>query len=332
MRKKISELNMLSLEEEYMLKEQFNNTFADYPRDKCIHQLFEEQALKTPDKIAVIACDKTLTYDELNRLSNRIANRLIKKGVKANDIVAFALPRNSYLIAVMFGILKSGAAYMPVDPDYPQDRIDYMLSDSNAKFFIREDNANEFIGDNEDNPNVAMTSDNYCYCIYTSGTTGNPKGSLIRHRNLVNFCTVVPQNNMQSSIYEECSSILAIGSITFDISIFEIILSLLLEKSVVLTSEEQLHNIHKLTDLICDYNVDCMHITPSRLEMLLENYEFKDVFSNIKVIMIGGEELKPELADKIFGCNKNIKVFNGYGPTETTLGISFGEIKRGNMI
>ena len=127
MRKRISELNMLSLEEEYMLKEQFNNTFADYPRDKCVHQLFEEQVLKTPDKTAVIACDKTLTYDELNKLSNKIANSLIEKGVKINDIVAFALPRNSYLIAVMFGVLKSGAAYMPIAVDYPQDRIDYML-------------------------------------------------------------------------------------------------------------------------------------------------------------------------------------------------------------
>ena len=129
MRKKISELNMLSLEEEYMLKEQFNNTFADYPRDKCVHQLFEEQVLKIPDKTAVIACDKTLTYDELNKLSNRIANSLIEKGVKANDIVAFSLPREGALIAVMFGILKSGAAYLPIDLDIPQGRAEYMIED-----------------------------------------------------------------------------------------------------------------------------------------------------------------------------------------------------------
>ncbi len=325
--KKITTINLLSEEEKNTLLYSFNDTKADYPKDKCVHQLFEEQVLKTPDKTAVIACDKTLTYDELNKLSNRIANCLIEKGVKANDIVAFALPRTSCLIAVMFGILKSGAAYMPIDPDYPQDRIDYMLSDSNAKFFITEDNINEFISANEEKPSVKIASDNYCYCIYTSGTTGRPKGTLIRHRNLVNFCNVAPQNNLQSSIYKESNHVLAIGSITFDISIFEIILSLLLGKSVVLTSEEQLHNIHKLTDLICDYNVDCMHITPSRLEMLLENHEFRDVFLNIKVIMIGGEELKPELADRIFKCNKNIKIFNGYGPTETTLGVSFGEIR-----
>ncbi len=324
--KKITELAILSEKEKNTLIYDFNDTKADYPKDKCVHQLFEEQVLKTPKNTAVIACDKTLTYDELNKLSNKIANSLIQKGVKANDIVAFALPRNSYLIAVMFGILKSGAAYMPIDPDYPQDRIDYMLEDSNAKFFITEDNLNEFISDSEDNPNVEMTSDNYCYCIYTSGTTGNPKGTLIRHRNLVNFCNIAPQNNLQSSIYEECNSILAIGSITFDISIFEIILSLLLGKTVVLTNEEQLHNIHKLTDLIVYHNVDCMHITPSRLEMLLENYEFKDAFLNIEVIMIGGEELKPELSDKIHKYNKNINIFNGYGPTETTLGASFGEI------
>lgn len=325
--KKIIRLNMLSAGEKRTLLCDFNDTKADYPKDKCVHQLFEEQVKKTPDKTAVIACDKTLTYDELNRLSNRIAHGLIEKGIKKGDIVAFALPRRSYLIATMFGILKAGSAYMPIDPDYPQDRIDYMLEDSKAKFFITDNNFNEFVSDNEENPTVEMTSNSLCYCIYTSGTTGKPKGVLIRHRNLVNFCSVNIKNNLQSSICKNCNYILAIGSVAFDISIFEIILSLFLEKSVVLTGEEQLHNIHKLTNLISDCNVDCIHITPTRLEVLLENREFQNAFSTIEVIMIGGEELKKELKDKVLNYNKNIKIFNGYGPTETTLGVSFGEIR-----
>lgn len=136
--KKPYELSMLSAGEKQTVQFVFNDTTADYPKDKCVHELFEEQAGNTPDHIAVVACDKTLTYKELNDEANRIAHSLIEKGVGVGDIVAFMLPRRSYLIAAMLGILKSGAAYMPIDPDYPQDRIDYMLSDSGAKFCITE--------------------------------------------------------------------------------------------------------------------------------------------------------------------------------------------------
>lgn len=185
--KKITTINILSEKEKNVLLYDFNDTKADYPKDKCIHQLFEEEVLKTPDKTAVIACDRTLTYDQLNKLSNKIANSLIEKGVKANDIVAFALPRNSYLIAVMFGILKSGAAYMPIDPDYPQDRIDFMLKDSNANFFITECNINEFISGNESNSNIYVNPENFYCVIYTSGSTGKPKGCILQHKGIVNF-------------------------------------------------------------------------------------------------------------------------------------------------
>lgn len=186
----IYNISAISKEEEDKILFKFNDTKTDYPKEKCIHQQFEEQVVKTPDKTAVVACDTTLTYDELNKLSNRIANALIEKDIGNGDIVAFALPRRSYLIMLIFGILKSGSAYLPIDPDFPQDRIDYILSDSNAKLFIMKNNIDEYIFDNEKNINIKMTSDNYCYCIYTSGTTGNPKGTLIRHRNIINFCTV----------------------------------------------------------------------------------------------------------------------------------------------
>lgn len=103
-----------------------------------MHQLFEEQVERTPDKTAIVACDKTLTYREVNEEANRIAHSLIEKGVRVGDVVAFALPRRSYLVVAMFGILKSGAVYLPIDPDYPQDRIEYMLDDSKAKLYIAE--------------------------------------------------------------------------------------------------------------------------------------------------------------------------------------------------
>ncbi len=137
--KKLYELELLTEDEKQKLLFDFNDTAADYPKDKCVHQLFEEQVKRTPNKIAVIACDKTLTYAELNKQANRIANSLIQKGVVVGDIVAFSLPRTSNMIATMIGILKAGAAYLPIDPNYPQERIDYILLDSGAKHLITED-------------------------------------------------------------------------------------------------------------------------------------------------------------------------------------------------
>ena len=122
----------------FFRESRFNDTAIDSPKDKCVHELFEEQVRKTPEKTAVIACDKTMTYAELNEEANRIAHGLIEQGVKRGDIVAFCLPRRSFLISTMLGILKAGAAYLPIDPGYPRERVDMLLTDSNAVFCITE--------------------------------------------------------------------------------------------------------------------------------------------------------------------------------------------------
>lgn len=325
--KKITELAILSDKEKTTLLCDFNDTKADYPKDKCVHQLFEEQVLKTPNKTAVIACDKTLTYDELNRLSNRIANSLIQKGVKANDIVAFALPRNSYLIAIMFGILKSGAAYMPIDLNYPQDRIDYMLSDSNAKFFITEDNINELISKNEENPNVKMTSDSYCYCIYTSGTTGLPKGTIVTHRNLNNFCNTNSTNYYQRDLFTNGNCIVCTTAVTFDISVFEIFISLLNNKKIVFANDDEIINANKLSNLILRNEVDVLLSTPSKIQTYCASESFRYSLKQMKLIMVGAEIFPIQLYELLRNYTE-ATIYNGYGPTETTIGISFGKIKR----
>lgn len=324
--KKISELEMLSADEKQKLLCDFNSTAVDYPRDKCIHELFEEQVRRTPDKIAVIACDKTLTYRELNEEANKIAHSLTENGVGRGDIVAFNLPRRGNIVAAMLGILKSGAAYLPLDPDYPQERIEYILSDSNAKFCVTEENISE-LTENKDktNPVIESNSGDICYCIYTSGSTGTPKGTLIRHNNVVNFCSVSPANNLQSYIAHECETVLACGSIVFDISNFEIILSLLLNKSVVLANETELSHAKELAVLIEKNSVDCVHCTPTKLKTYFESREFASAFRNIECVMVGGEQFSKDIYDTIRSCG-NAKIFNGYGPTETTMGVSFGEI------
>ncbi len=326
--KKIYELNILSVDEKQTILCKFNDTAMDYPREKCVHQLFEEQVAKTPDKVAVIACDKTLTYAELNEQANRIAHSLIEKGVKVGDIVAFALPRKSYLIAIMFGILKAGAAYLPIDPYYPQDRIDYMLTDSGAKFFITESNVDELLNnDKAFNPNIDISADDICYCIYTSGSTGKPKGAAIAQKNLVNFCSDNTANNLQHYIAKNCNTVLACGSITFDISNFEIVLSLLLNKMVVLANENALFDISGLGKLVESNAVDCIHCTPTKLHTYLENPIFAHAFQNVKCVMVGGELLTDDVISAI-QKHCNAEIFNGYGPTETTMGVGFGEVRK----
>ena len=329
--KKLYELELLTADEQQKLFYDFNDTAIDYPRDKCVHQLFEEQVSKTPDSIAIVACDKKLTYRELNEQANRIAHSLIRKGVKVGDIVAFALPRKSCLIATILGILKSGAAYMPIDPDYPQDRINYMLSDSGPKYFITEDRIPELLDNNDiNNTCVSMTSEDLCYCIYTSGSTGKPKGVVIRHRNLINFCNGNLLNNLQYYIKNRCNVVLACGSISFDISISETVLSLLLNKPVVIANEEQLNNTNLLAALIKKNQIDCVHCTPTKLHAYLENIDFTRVFKSAKCVLVAGEQLTEEICGLIkkYSC---AKIFNGYGPTETTIGVSYGDVNQSGI-
>lgn len=324
-------LNLISAKEKQKILYEFNDTSVEFSQDKCVHQLFEEQAKKSPDKTAVVATNKTLTYKELNEEANRIAHSLIEKGVGKGDIVAFKLPRRSYLIATMFGILKAGAAYMPLDPDYPQARIDYMLSDSGAKFCITEENISALL-DNSiiSNPNVLVDSSDNCYCIYTSGSTGKPKGVLVCHKNVVNFCTETPVNNLQSCIANKCTFVLACGSITFDISNFEIVLSLSLNKSVVLANEQEVSNADLLAELIEKNSIDCVHCTPTKLWTYFYSEKFSAAFRHIKCVMVGGEQFAKDLYFTIRSYS-NATVFNGYGPTETTMGATFGEINGGDI-
>ena len=324
--KKITTINILCEKEKNVLLYDFNDTKADYPKDKCIHQLFEEQVLKTPDKTAVIACDKTLTYDELNKLSNRIANSLIEKNVKANDIIAFALPRNSYLIAVMFGILKSGAAYMPIDPDYPQDRIDFMLKDSNAKFIITENNINEFVSDNENTPTVRVAQSNYYCALHTSGSTGVPKMSLLTHKGIINFL------NANTEFYDGINIVISATIITFDAFIIDSVLSISYGKSLYLMSNSEIYNQANFEKVFQNHKNAMIFSTPTKLLAYIENSENKNFLQNINSFVLGGEIFTDELYRLIRTNNHNAKIFNIYGPTETTICVSEYEMNSKTVI
>ena len=330
--KKLCELQILSADEEQKLLYEFNNTAADYPRDKCVHQLFEEQAARTPHRIGVIACDKTLTYAEINRQANRIAHGLMERGIGVGDIVAFALPRRSYLIPAMLGILKAGGAYLPVDPDYPRERIHYMLEDSEAKLFITEEVLQELLENRDNtNPQVKTSSDHLCYCIYTSGSTGKPKGTLLRHRSVVNYVNNSNHNVVSKIIQPEHKRMVSITTVGFDIFVTESLLPLVNGMEILLANEEQGKLQRKLNELLGNYPADVLQTTPTRLRSLIADKENLDYLKALKVIILGGEAVEEALVREL-RLYTDAKIFNIYGPTETTVWSTTTEILKNEEI
>lgn len=324
--REIYALELLSADEKQKVLYDFNDNASEYRKDKCIHNIIEEFSEKTSDKTAVVACDKTLTYKELNEEANAIAHSLIEKGIGNGDIVAFMLPRRSYLISAITGILKSGAAYLPIDPDYPQERIEYMLSDSGAAFCITEKNISELLNNSENrNPDTDVKSTDLCYCIYTSGSTGAPKGTLINHNNIVNFYVDDTINEFQHFVAQNCRNILCCGTVSFDIATTEIMLSLFFNKTIVLADEAALSGGKQLADIINLNKVDCVLSTPTKLYTFLLNDNVFSAFSHVKCVLVAGEQLKADVIEKINKCG-DISLFNGYGPTETAMGVSIGRI------
>ena len=318
--KKLHELNILTPEEQQKLLYTFNDTAVEYPKDKCVHQLFEEQVERTPDKTAIVACDKTLTYRELNEEANKIAHSLIEKGIGVGDIVAFMLLRKSYMISTILGILKSGAAYLPIDPDYPQDRIDYMLSDSNAKILITENDIEDLLDNSKTfNPCVSMSSESLCYCIYTSGSTGRPKGTLLTHSNVANYVNNNNNNNVVHKIIKSLyNSIVSVTTVGFDIFVTESLLPLVNGMEIVLANEEQSKTQAKLNALLKLTPADVIQTTPTKLKALIANDRELDYIKNIKTIILGGEALDVLLIEDLKKIT-NADIFNIYGPTETTV-------------
>ena len=295
--------------------------------ERTIHFLFEEQAERNPNKVAIIACDRTLTYRELNEEANRIAHSLIKRGVGVGDIVAFALPRKSYLISTMLGILKSGAAYLPIDPDYPQDRIEYMLSDSGAKLLINENNIKKLLQNNSTvNPCVNMSSDNICYCIYTSGSTGKPKGTLLSHAGVANYVDNNNNNVVHRIIKSTYKSIVSVTTVCFDIFVTESLLPLTNGMEIILADEEQSKSQSELNALLKLTPADVIQTTPTKMKTLISNNRNLDYLEQVKAIILGGETLDNSLVEELRRITK-AEIFNIYGPTETTVWATNGKIE-----
>ena len=328
------DIEIVTLEEKNKILNVFNNTYVDYPRDKTIVDLFEEQVEKTPDNIAVVCGEEQITYKELNEKVNSLANHLLECGVKANTVVGILINRSIEMIIAILAVLKSGGVYIPMDPEYPESRVKYMLEDSECKILLSSKKIFmklkidipyidisikecEIYKNNIDNPKAKIKQEDLAYIIYTSGSTGKPKGVMLTHKgvnNLVNYCN----NYVKYLKNNKYQSIVSVTTISFDIFFFESIISLQKGLRLVIANEEEQMIPRLLVNLIQKENIRIIQTTPSRMKLLLNNINNIDDINNLQYIILAGEQLPISLAEELKKI-KEVTIYNGYGPSETTV-------------
>ncbi len=323
---RISELPMLSETERHKILTQWNDTKTDYPKDKCIHQLFEEQAAKTPDAVAVVFEDEKLTYRELDERADRLAHRLLPLG-GPGIFIGICIERSLDMLVGLLAILKTGSAYVPMDPSFPAERIGYMTEDTQTPVILANEQTLSLLSgiqttilnvDSDDeefaqgtNSEISdVSSENLAYVMFTSGSTGRPKGVQVTHKNIVNFLNSMAKDPGFSSK----DSLLAVTTISFDISVLELFLPLLTGGICVLASKNETLDGQLLKDSIERNNITVMQATPATWRILeaagMKKYPFLKT-------LCGGEPLPPDIA--AFLTEKCQSLWNMYGPTETTI-------------
>ena len=331
--------------------DRMNDTDKQF-RNISLGKLFEEVAINNPNKVALICRNESLTYEELNLRANRVAHYLISSGVKNNDIVSIVLDRTVDLIVVELGILKAGGAFLAMLPSYPDDRIEYCLKDSNCKYVITSDDIkrerkdlfninNDYLTITIDdlmniyassNPNVDIHPNDLAYCIYTSGSTGTPKGVMIEHHNVSNFIQTAEIVNEIYNVPGEDIVSSSFASVSFDMSIYEIYSSLCHGDTLVMATEDEIHNPNLLIQLLNNHKVNTIICTPTFITNMIDINDFASYMKNVRTLLLGAEAFPNGLFEKLKGLSPNINIYNGYGPTECTIACSCKKLNSGNNI
>ena len=323
----LDEIEIVTDAERKILLEDFNNTSKEYDHNLTISKLIEQVAAERPDDIAVIFDGKALTYGLLNRKANYLASLLRSNGIKNNDIVGILTYRSFEMIIAQLAILKCGAAYLPIDPAYPQDRISYILEDSNCLLILTTSGVKlEFvdtpflnidfdklktIDENVENINKP---DDIAYVIYTSGSTGRPKGVAIKHYSVVN--TLLWRKEFYK--FDNTFTTLQIPSFSFDSSVEDIFTSLISGSKLVLLKQNNTNfNLPLISQLIKKYQINHFLIVPSFYNVLLN--ELSDSLKEAKIFTVAGEGFSEELVKKHFELLPNVRLVNEYGPTENSV-------------
>ncbi|MBD2013421.1 amino acid adenylation domain-containing protein [Microcoleus sp. FACHB-53] len=337
----LKDLPLLTETEEHQLLVEWNDTWAEYPRTVCIHQLFEAQVERTPDAVAVVFDNEQLTYQELNSRANQLARYLQKLGVGPEVLVGICVDRSIEMLVGLLGILKGGGAYVPLDPAYPQQRLALMVSDSQMPFLLTQQQLlarlpshqarvvcldrdwHTISQESPDNPASSTTPENLAYVIYTSGSTGKPKGVQIPHGGVVNFLTSM---QCQPGL-TQTDVLLAVTSISFDIAALELYLPLITGARVVLVSREVASDGKQLIEQLTTSGATVMQATPATWQMLLT--AGWDGSSQLK-ILCGGEALPRDLAEQLLA--RGAAVWNLYGPTETTIWSTVCQVEAAKLV
>lgn len=326
----VDKIDMLSNDERTLIVDTWNKTDAEFPEHSCVHNLFAETASKFSLSNAVISRNRSYTYKELNDASDRIAMYLSAKGISSGDLVGISLERHFEMTAALLAILKAGAAYVPLDPNYPKERLAYMVEDSGLKFIVTQSSLENSLPTNGQSvqliciepglnnlpPNsvqfkpVEVSTENVAYIIYTSGSTGKPKGVRIPHRAAVNFL----RSMVKKPGICESDKVMAVTTLSFDISVLEIFLPITTGACCVVVENETIQDGGKLISLLENVKPTIMQGTPSLWRLLIAS-GWKG-HSGLKALC-GGEPLPYDLIRELLP--RVNELWNMYGPTETTV-------------
>ncbi len=319
---KIKNIDILTKSEKEIL-EKFNNTEVKYSKEKTVIKVFEQYVKTNPDNLAIIFENRKTTYKELNEKANALAEELIKQGIEPKNVVGILLPRSENVVISMLATLKVGCAYMLIDSNLPNDRIRYMLSDSNAQALITDESSkyikfknkifiDKVKGTLKENITSQDSIENPFSIIYTSGSTGKPKGVMLSNKGVINM--VLSYKEVLNT--DICSNFLSMSTVSFDMFMVETMVPLLSGKTIVLTTEEQQKIPVYTSRLMLENNVDFILTTPSRIELFLSN-KLYECLAKTKIIQLGGEIFTIELKERLQERTK-ANLYNGYGPTEIT--------------
>ncbi len=336
---KISQLPLLTQVEQHQLLVEWNDTQADYPLDKCLHQLFEEQVQCTPDAVAVVFGNQQLTYQQLNCRANQLAHYLKSLGVGADVLVGLCVERSLFMVIGLLGILKAGGAYVPLDPEYPTERLSYMLNDSQVRVLLTQEKLvtslpeheacivcldtdwGEIRAVREDNPVSSSTIDKLAYVIYTSGSTGKPKGAMNTHMGICNRLLWM----QQAYQLKAADCVLQKTPFSFDVSVWEFFWPLLTGARLVLAKPGGHKDSAYLVNLILEQQITTLHFVPSMLQAFIEEQSFKN-YSSLKRVICSGEALPLKLQERFF-AHLECELHNLYGPTEAAIDVTFWQCK-----
>jgi amino acid adenylation domain-containing protein len=334
---RLSEINTLTEEEKKEILVDFNNTGAEYPKEKTLHRLFDELVKQKSNHIVSVEIDSSrpdglrcISYRELSERANRVAVQLCRRGAVGGSVISLMIGHSIDLLVGMLGILKAGCVYLPLDPDYPGDRINLMLSDSGSRMVlisadladkcegirfegeIIEISGGEIAGVEESGPSARLTApDDPAYIIYTSGSTGTPKGVVVEHRNVVRLV-----KNMNYIDFSREDRMLPTGAIAFDISTFEIWGPLLNGVKLYFVDEPVILDPERLAKVIIENEITILHLIPQLFNQTAA--QKIEIFAGLKYLLVGGDVVKPGYINEVRNRHKNLKILQMYGPTENT--------------